>query len=329
MIYFITGGCGFIGLQLVKALLLEENAKIRIFDNLSVGTREDLRETTHFEEVEDYEKLTAKVQLIVGNISDEPRLNSAMTGSDVVIHLAANTGVEQSVDDPLNDMTTNVFGTFNVLSSALKAGVKKVIFASSGAPLGEQTPPLHENMAPRPQSPYGASKLAGEGYCSAFYNTYGLATVCLRFSNVYGPGSKRKNSVVAKFIKKIICGEDITIFGDGEQTRDFIFVDDLIKAIIACFASQEVNGEVLQIATNVETTVSTISRILGKLAEKKQVKKPVIRLSNPRLGDVTRNFSDTSKMASLTGWAATTTLSEGLEITFDYFTDTNKRKGVK
>jgi UDP-glucose 4-epimerase len=322
--YFITGGCGFIGLQLIKNLINKPDTYIKVFDNLSVGTKKDLVEICRFEGQNLNEEFNARLQLIPGDINDEATLIRHMAGSDIVIHLAANTGVAQSVIDPFIDLKTNVIGTFNVLSSAKKTGAKKVIFASSGAPLGEQTPPLHENMAPRPQSPYGASKLAGEGYCSAFYNTFGLATVCLRFSNVYGPGSKRKNSVVAKFIKKIINGEPITIYGDGNQTRDFIYVDDLIEAIISCVFSKNVDGEVLQIATNIETSVSEISNMLTSLAEKKHLKLPIIALSEPRLGDVKRNFSDTSKISSLTGWAAKTNLIEGLEKTFDYFFNIEK-----
>ena len=133
--------------------------------------------------------------------------------------------------------------------------MKRFVFASSGAPVGEVKLPIHEELAPHPVSPYGASKLAGEGYCSAYYRTYGLETVALRFGNVYGPGSTHKGSVVAKFIRQALAGETLEIYGDGTQTRDFIYVDDLIKAIWQASRVPNIGGEESQIATNRETTL--------------------------------------------------------------------------
>ena len=136
-----------------------------------------------------------------------------------------------SVENPRLDMECNVIGTLNMLEGARMHKVKRFIFASSGAPIGECEPPIHEEMAPHPVSPYGASKLAGEGYCSAYFRTFDVETIALRFGNVYGPGSGHKNSVVAKFIRQAMQGETLEIYGDGKQTRDFIYIDDLIQAI--------------------------------------------------------------------------------------------------
>ena len=144
---------------------------------------------------------------------------AATEGADVVIHLAANTGVGPSVENPRMDCETNVTGTLNALEAARAAGAGRFVFASSGAPLGVQTPPLHEEMAPHPASPYGASKLAGEGYCSAWFHSFGVETVVLRFGNVYGEGSTRKASVVAKFIKRALAGEVLEIYGDGSPDQ--------------------------------------------------------------------------------------------------------------
>lgn len=203
--FLITDGCGFIGVNLVDFLLQKGIQNIRIFDNLSVGTKEDLAEVCDFKEInaEDIESTPCGNELVVGDIRDEDLYMKVCKGIDVVVHLAANTGVAPSVEDPRKDMEINVIGTFNLLEASRKNNVKKFIFASSGAPLGEVDPPIHEEIAPKPVSPYGASKLCGEAYCSAYYRTFGLKTVVLRFGNVYGPRSKHKSSVVAQFLKEL------------------------------------------------------------------------------------------------------------------------------
>jgi UDP-glucose 4-epimerase len=238
---------------------------------------------------------------------------------DVIVHLAANTGVGPSVENPFLDMEINVGGTFNVLEAARHHQVKRFIFASSGAPAGECEPPVHEELPPHPVSPYGASKLAGEGYCSAYYRTFGVETVVLRFGNVYGPGSGHKNSVVAKFIKQAMAGETLEIYGDGRQTRDFIYIEDLVHAICLSQCTGDVGGEIFQIATNKETTVIEMTNLLISMLEKKNRKD--IRLINreKRPGDVLRNFSDTTKARKLLNWEPQTDLSIGLKKTIEYF----------
>ncbi len=232
--YLVTGGCGFIGTSLIAHILKEHpKAKIRVLDNLSVGSRDDLAEVCNFTDVDLarsslHHTQSLSVELIAGDIKDFDTCLKCCEGIDVVVHLAANTGVAPSVENPRQDMEANVIGTFNILEAARLAGAKNFIFASSGAPIGEVEPPIHEEIAPKPVSPYGASKLAGEAYCSAYYRTFGLKTVSLRFGNVYGPRSKHKNSVVAKFFKQALAGEPLEIYGDGNQTRDFIYIDDLI-----------------------------------------------------------------------------------------------------
>jgi len=238
---------------------------------------------------------------------------------DVIIHLAANTGVPVSVEKPRLDMECNVIGTFNMLEAARVDGVKRFVFASSGAPAGEVTPPIHEELPSHPVSPYGASKLAGEGYCSAFYKSFGVETVALRFSNVYGPGSTHKSSVVAKFIKQALAGEPLVIYGDGAQTRDFIYIDDLINALVLSAAGKGIGGETFQIATSRETTLDEITALMIKVFENKGVEKPEIEKTAPRLGDVKRNFSDTSKAKKILGWQSKWTLAEGLETTVAWF----------
>jgi UDP-glucose 4-epimerase len=253
MKWLITGGCGFIGRNLVKNLTDEEGHFIRVMDNLSVGTRKDLSNVCDFIEA-DVSALNSdpdsKTELIVGDILDSDLAVKAAQGMDVIVHLAANTGVAPSVENPRLDCEKNVFGTLNMLEAARINQMNRFIFASSGAPAGECEPPIHEEMPPHPVSPYGASKLSGEGYCSAYFHTFGINTVCLRFGNVYGPLSGHKDSVVAKFIKHIMEGKPLEIYGDGSQTRDFIFTDDLIKAIRLAAQIDNIGGEIFQIATS-------------------------------------------------------------------------------
>ncbi len=216
------------------------------------------------------------------------------------------------------DCEVNVIGTFNYLEAARQNKVKKFIFASSGAPIGECEPPIHEELAPHPVSPYGASKLAGEAYCSAYNRTFKIETICLRFGNVYGPLSGHKSSIVAKFIRQARDSEVCEIYGDGSQTRDFIFVDDLIEVIFKA-SIEDVGGETFQIATNKEHTVNEISEIIKLQLEQYYNINLQIKYVQPRLGDVKRNFSDTSKAHKMLQWKAIVSLDEGIKKTINWF----------
>jgi UDP-glucose 4-epimerase len=171
---------------------------------------------------------------------------------------------------------------------------------------------------PRPLSPYGASKLAGEGYCQAFHGSYAQPTIALRFGNVYGPRSAHKQSVVAKFIKSALSGEVLQIYGDGTQTRDFIYVDDLVEAVIAA-ASSGLGGEVFQIATHRETTVVELADLLVAILEEKTGRRPELKHAAPLAGEIRRNFSDISKARQLLGWQPRTDLAQGLRETVEWF----------
>ncbi len=324
MNWLITGGCGFIGRALIAQLLNESDAShsIRVLDNLSVGTRDDLAGVSSFNEIKGDASEVAwasGIALIEGDIRDKPSVEQAVSGADVVIHLAANTGVGPSVEDPQSDCETNILGTLNMLEACRKFGTERFVFASSGAPLGVQAPPLHEEMAPHPASPYGASKLAGEGYCSAYFHCFGVNTVALRFGNVYGVGSGHKQSVVAKFIKLAMTGEAWEIYGDGNQTRDFVYITDLIDAIIRAAKAPEVGGETFQIATASETTVSEMAQLLSDALEAEGLAKPEMHFGPMRDGDVLRNYSDTSKALARLGWKANVPLTQGLRTTVRFF----------
>ena len=177
---------------------------------------------------------------------------------------------------------------------------------------------MHENLAPKPASPYGASKLAGEGYCRAYYECFGINTAVLRFSNIYGPGSKKKHSVVASFIKNIINGSEVFINGDGSQTRDFLYIDDLINAIVSCIPLQT-NGEVFQIASGVETSISTLFSVIQDIYHTKGNRSIHTVYRSNLIGDVQRNYSDISKAKKLLQWSPKVELKVGLTKTIEYF----------
>jgi UDP-glucose 4-epimerase len=223
--------------------------------------------------------------------------------------------VIDSVNDPRGDIEVNVGGTLNALLAARDAGASAFVFASSGAPLGSVDPPGHEGLAPRPLSPYGASKLAGEGLCSAFAGSYGLAANALRFTNVYGPFSYHKGSVVAAFMKRIMDGDPLTIYGDGGQTRDFLFVDDLCRAVIAVMDRLPA-GELFQLGTGIETSVNELVERLVALFPDREI---AIRYEPARAGEVSRSFSDISHAREALDYRPSVGLDEGLRITRDWF----------
>jgi len=321
MNWLITGGCGFIGTSLIRTLEAQGGHNIRVLDNLSTGTRQDLSLVCHFTETDckSLQDAPHGVELVVGDILDEKLTMEVSEGIDVIVHLAANTGVGPSVEDPRSDCYSNVIGTFNYLEACRIKQVPRFVFASSGAPAGEVEPPIHEELPAHPVSPYGASKLAGEGYCSAYARSYGVDTVCLRFGNVYGPGSVHKSSVVAKFIRQALDGETLEIYGDGTQTRDFIYIDDLIDAVLKAASVPGIGGEVFQIATNRETTVGEMTEQLVEILQDRSVKDIKVINGETRVGDVKRNFSDTTKAKQRLGWQTTENLKTGLHKTVDYF----------
>jgi UDP-glucose 4-epimerase len=340
--WLITGGAGFIGCNLIKRLLSEGVSQICVLDNLSVGVRGNLARVSSFTEVNPGKTPMAgllpgrppnlpRVGLFVADVRDAEACFQAAREKKVIVHLAANTGVASSVADPRQDLESNVLGTFNMLEAARNNRHARFIFASSGAPIGECKPPIHEELAPHPVSPYGASKLAGEGYCSAYHRTFGTATLCLRFGNVYGPLSSHKSSVIAKFIRQTLAGEVCEIYGDGNQTRDFIYIDDLIDAIIAAARVQSspeydaatradpTAGEIFQIASNKEHTVNEVVEILRCQFQHRTGRTMLTKNMHPRIGDVRRNVSDTSKALRLLNWEANVQLDQGINRTLDWF----------
>lgn len=318
----ITGGCGFIGVNLIKYLLEKtSDAQVKVVDNFSVGQPEDLGRICTYKWLSDseFKRWPHRVCLIKGDILDQEVISEVCGGADGVVHLAANTGVIPSIENPRMDCETNVMGTLNLLEGCRKGGVSRFVLASSGAPLGEQIPPLHEEMVPRPVSPYGASKLCGEAYCSAYYRSFDIETVALRFGNVYGPYSIHKGSVVAKFIRQIIDGETLIIYGNGSQTRDFIYVEDLCRAVWAGLTQNNIGGEVFQIASNKEHTVNEVTTLLNELMGKMCGLQSEVQYASERKGEIRRNFSDTGKAKRLLGWNSEWDFEKGLRETVIWF----------
>ena len=295
----VTGGAGFIGANLVRQLL-DRGYQVRILDNLSTGQPSYLA--------------GLDVELQHGDILDCAAVTRAMAEVGAVIHLAAQTGVPGSLADPHRDCEVNVLGTLNLLEACRHAGVSRFVFASSNAPLGRQAPPATEDKAPLPISPYGASKLAGEGYCLAYHGSWGLGTVVLRFANIYGPYSAHKESVVARFFKDMLSAGQITIDGDGLQTRDFIYVGDLCRAIVLALES-DVGGEVFQIATGTETSIRELAEMVQAVAGRSVV----VRHGPGRRGDIRKNFSAIGKVRATLGWEPEIMLDQGLKLTYDWF----------
>jgi UDP-glucose 4-epimerase len=297
----VTGGCGFIGANLVRFLRERTPWRVSVVDDLRTGTADavppDLAAVT------------------VGDVADAAILEPALDGVDAVIHLASQTGVQPSVENPPADFEGNTRATFRVLDACRRLGVPRLVFASSGAAVGEVPPPIHEEVVPKPVSPYGASKLAGEAYCRAFAASFGMDAVALRFSNVYGPFSAHKKNAVPTFIKRCLTGEAIVIYGDGGQTRDFIYVEDLCDAILRATGADDIGGEVFQVATGVETSIADVARlvkeVVGGDAE--------VRFEEKRPGEVYRSRADIGKARRVLGFDPTIDLREGIARTTAWY----------
>ena len=338
----ITGGCGFIGVNLVNYLLHKDFNRIRILDNLSTGTKENLEDSLreNGELVSDVKKSkiiykfknifkknipnNAVVDLRIGDIRSYETCLKTARNIDSVIHLAAHAGVIPSIKDPYYDFEVNAHGTLNLLYASVKNKIEKFIFASSNATLGDQTPPMSEKKVPKPVSPYGASKLACEGYCSAFFSSYGLKTISLRFSNAYGPYSLHKSSVIAKFIKDGIIKKKITIYGDGTQTRDFIYVDDICRTIVQAVESNsdKIFGEVFHLSTGKETRIIDLANLTKELF-KDEIQ---IDFKPPRKGEIKRNYSDPGKAKKLMGFKPVSELKIGVRKVHEWFLRQGRKK---
>ena len=304
----ITGGCGFVGVNLAH-MLHELGREIRVIDNQSLGSR------AHLEPL--------PVDFIDGDIRDADAVDRAVKGVDAVVHLAADTRVIPSIEKPAFNFENNVVGTFNILEAMRRHEVPRIVAASTGgAILGEAEPPVHEAMVAEPISPYGASKLACEGYLSAFAGSYGIDGASLRFSNVYGPRSFHKGSVVAHFFKRILAGEELVVYGDGTQKRDYIFVEDLCEGIVS--AIERGASGVIQLGTGTPTSVDAL------IAEMRGVVEPQgypvrVRYEDFRPGEIKHTWCRIDKARERLDFDPDTPLSEGLAYTWAWFVENRAR----
>ncbi len=307
----VTGGAGFIGSHIAEELYKDN--EVIIIDNLSTGKLKNIEPFLSGK----------KVQFINGGITDLPLLQSAFQGVDYIFHEAAVTSVPRSINDPVITNDVNITGTLNVLIAARDNKVKKVVYASSSAVYGNNpNMPLKEEYAPDPLSPYAVSKLTGEYFCKIFPEIYGLSAISLRYFNVYGPrqdpGSQYA-AVIPIFMKKILAGESPVIYGDGEQTRDFVFVKDIVKANILA-ALSEAAGQV-NIGAGETTSVNKLAgNIIELTGDQAAGVKPVY--AGPRPGDPRQSHADIS-IAKMLGYDPYYSLEEGLKITCQYFKENN------
>lgn len=299
----VTGGAGFIGTNLAAYLHQVDEFSIRVLDNESLGRRENLE--------------PFDIEFVKGDIRNRDDLAAALEGVDVVVHLAADTRVMDSIEDPANNFDHNVSGSFQLLNAMREMGVSRLVCASTGgAILGEVPPPVHEDMLPRPASPYGASKLMLEAYCSAFSQSFKMSCLALRFSNVYGPHSYHKGSVVAAFIRRIMQGKPLVVYGDGEQTRDFVFSYDIAQAIQDAIMQKQVSG-VLQLGTGVATSVNTIIELLRETTGSQY--SVDVEYRDFRRGEIVHSYCDISKARQAIGYDPTTELRDGILNTWEWF----------
>jgi UDP-glucose 4-epimerase len=295
----VTGGAGFIGSNLVPHLA-ELGHEVLVLDDLSSGQPAPSAEP--------------RIRFRRGDFLDQATVGECLDGRDVVVHLAAMSGVMDSVADPAACFATNVAGTFRLLELARRRGIRQFVNASTGgAILGEVAPPISEAMAPMPLSPYGASKLATEGFCSAYFGSYGLRCLSLRFSNVYGPHSAHKKSVVAAFIKRALHNEPLIVYGDGSQQRDYLYVGDLVRGIAAAI-NRGASGT-FQLGSGRPTSLLTLIAALETTCGRKLE----VHYEPRRNAEIHSTWCDIGKARAEFAYQAPTALSDGLRRTCDWF----------
>jgi len=305
----VTGGAGFIGSHLIDRML-DEGFKVRVIDNLYTGQMDNL--------VQHRDK--KGFRFIEGDIRNFELVKNIVRSVDAVFHEAALVSVNRSVENPLLSNEVNVTGTLNLLKACVDARVKRFIYASSSSVYGEtETLPKHENLATMPLSPYAVSKLAAENYVRVFHDVYGLETVCLRYFNVYGPRQKYGpySGVISNFINRLLEDQPPVIYGDGEQTRDFTNVQDVMEANILALSTQNAVGEAFNIATGAATSINKLAEIIQKIMGKTNLE-PVY--ANPRPGDIRHSYADISKARKILGYNPNFQLEKGLTDLVKWYT---------
>jgi nucleoside-diphosphate-sugar epimerase len=302
----VTGGAGFIGSHLVEGLLARDY-KVRVLDNFATGKRENLA------------SVLTQIELLEGSVANLTTARSAMRNVDVVFHQAALPSVPRSVKNPLESNEVNITGTLNILLAARDAGVKRVVYAASSAAYGNQpTLPKVETMTPDPLSPYAIGKLAGEMYARAFTQLYGLSTTSLRYFNVFGPRqdpTTQYAGVIAKFMTCAIEGKPYPVYGDGEQSRDFTYVENVVNANILAAERPIEGAPLINIAYGERTTLNQIIRLLNELTGQNLP----AQYGPERAGDVRHSHADVALAGKLLGYEPMVNVREGLKRTLEWY----------
>ena len=300
--YLVTGGAGFIGSHLAEELL-RRGHRVRVVDNLSTGLRHNL------------DHIRSEVAFIEGDLADRAVARAAVAGVDYVLHQAALPSVPRSVEDPVGSHRANVDATVNVLAEARDAGVKRLVYAGSSSVYGDgPVLPKREDMLPRPLSPYALQKLVAEQYCQMFTKLYDFETVAIRYFNVFGPRQNPASpysGVISLFFAAILDGRQPTIYGDGEQTRDFTYVTNVVDGVLLACEAPQAAGEIINVATGGRTSLNELLETMNRLAGTRV--QPVYLA--PRAGDVRDSQADISKAQGLLGYTPSTPFEEGLSKT--------------
>jgi nucleoside-diphosphate-sugar epimerase len=304
----VTGGAGFIGSHLAETLL-KQGHQVRVLDNFSTGKKENLL----------FEEPHPSLEVINGDVRDLRDCEKAVAGVEYVFHQAALASVQRSVEDPLTTQAVNVGGTLHILMASREAGVKRVVYASSSAIYGD-TPmlPKHEEMPPSPLSPYALQKYIGEQYCRLFSQLYGLDTLSLRYFNVFGPRQDPASiysAVIPRFIEALVEDRSPIVYGDGEQSRDFSYVENVVEANVLAMAVSHGHGEVMNIACGQRTSLNQLLEILQRILGSKV--RPVYQ--DPRPGDVKHSLADIGKAIAFLHYHPRVGIETGLEKTAGYF----------
>lgn len=305
--YLVTGGAGFVGSH-IAAALLSAGARVRVLDDLSTGHEENL------------EEVGGDIEFVRGSLTEPDALERALRGVEVVFHEAAIPSVPRSVEDPEATHLASVDGTFALLVAARRAGVRRVVYAASSSAYGDQpTLPKAEEMRPEPLSPYAAAKLVGEYYCQVWSRVYSFETVCLRYFNVFGPRqdpSSQYSGVISRFISALASGGRPVIYGDGEQSRDFTYISNVVDGNLRAAESPQAVGRVINLATGRRTTLNELLDALKTLTGRAEVE---AEYREPRVGDVRHSLADITRAREWLGYEPQIGLEEGLRHTLEWW----------
>ena len=312
----VTGGAGFIGSH-IAAALMASGARVRVLDDLTTGHRENI------------EDIGGDLDFIEGSVADEALLNKVLDGVEVVFHEAAIPSVPRSVESPRQTHVASVDGTFSLLMAARDNRVRRVVYAASSSAYGDQpTLPKSEQMLPDPLSPYAVAKLVGEYYCQVFTRVYGLETVSLRYFNVFGPRQdpgSQYSGVVSRFISALLSGERPVIFGDGEQSRDFTYIDNVVAANMSAASAKDAAGRVINVANGQRITLNELLAELKDLTGKQDV---TAEYREPRVGDVKHSLADITLAQQFLGYESKVELREGLQRTIEWWKSSRFSSGL-